>query len=407
MAATTPMSETAAPTLRPVLIVIGCALGLCFNIAPIFNGTLTTFIKPIAAESGWTRAEISLGLSMAMGPLLLLLPWIGRLCDRVGPRRVIAAGAPLFSIALACLAWAPPNYPLYLACCALLGIVAAATYNSVFYALLPHFFDRRLGLAVGIVSAGTGLGLMLGPLASQALISAFGWRGAYWALALATSAVVVPASLLLLRDPPRLATGRPAEGVGTAAAVRSVRFWQIASTYFLTGLAINGTVVHLVPLLTDQGMTPQQAALLASYLGLGVLASRVISGLLLDHLDAGLLGATSFMLAAAGMILLTFTPSPAVSTSAVLLIGAALGAEGGILTYVTRRVFGIQAYGAMVGAMMSAFLAGVLLGPLISGAGYDTAHTYDPVLYGFAALCALASVLHARLTLGVNRRAPP
>jgi MFS transporter, OFA family, oxalate/formate antiporter len=405
MAATTPMSEAAPSTLRPVLIVIGCALGLCFNIATVFNGTLTTFIKPIVTETGWTRAEISLGLSIAMGTLLLMLPWTGRLCDRVGPRRVIAAGAPLLSIALASLAWAPPNYPLYLACCALMGIVAAATYNSVFYALLPHFFDRRLGLAVGIVSAGTGLGLMLGPLASQALISMFGWRGAYLALALATAAVVVPASLLLLRDPTRLATGRAADGVSSAAAWRSLRFWHIASTYFLTGLAINGAVVHLVPLLTDQGMTPQQAALLASYLGFGVLAARLISGLLLDHVDAGLLGAISFMLAAAGMLLLTIAPSDAVSTPAVLLIGAALGAEGGILTYVTRRVFGIQAYGAVVGAMMSTFLAGVLIGPLISGAAYDVSRTYDPVLYVFAALCALAAALHARVTLGVSRLA--
>lgn len=395
---------------RATLVLIGCTMGLFLNIATVFNGSLTAFIVPISTELGWSRAELSLGLSAAMLPLLVLLPWVGRLSDKVGPRRLILIGAPLFAVTLAMFAWIPPIYPLFLLCCVALGVVGTLTYNSLYYALLPRWWDRRLGLALGIASAGTGAGLVVMPIAAQTLISMFEWRGAYLVLAVISAAVVLPVGWLLLRDgaAPTPAASVKA-GVGALDLLKSARFLRVAATYFLTGLAINGTIVHLMPLLTDRGMNADTAALLASSLGIGVLVARVVSGFILDYFDAGLLGAICFLLAAIGVgMLIVPLPTP-LAFVAALLIGAALGAEGGILSYVTRRVFGAAGYGGAVSLMMSVFLLGVLLGPLVSGFSYDTWGNYQPALSLFVAASVLAALMHIGVTgakLGSFRTAP-
>jgi MFS family permease len=399
------MNDTSAPLVREpaspqaLVVLFGCTVAVVFNIATLFNGTLTAFIKPVADDTGWSRGEISLGLSAAMLPLLLLNPLVGHIADRFGPRRVIATGAPLFALALASLAWIPPIYPLFLACCALVGMSGALTYNTVYYAIIARWFDGRLGLALGVTAAGTGAGLMIAPIAAQTLISELGWRGAYMALGAASAAVVLPLSLLLIRDPPRRAVQAKAEAGGRGrVALRSLTFWRLALTYFLTGLAINATVVHLMPLLTDRGMPVASAALLASNLGLGVLLARLAAGFLLDYVDAGLLGGTCFLLAAGGIAMLVLPIPEPMLLLAVLLVGAALGAEGDVLSYVTRRVFGSEGYGVTVSLMTSAFLAGVLLGPLVNGGAFDATGSYRASMSGFVVLALFAAALHAGVT---------
>jgi MFS family permease len=131
---------------------------------------------------------------------------------------------------------------------------------------------------------------------------------------------------------------------------------------------------------------------------LGVLIARVGAGFLLDHFDAGRLGAIFFSCAAVGIALLVSPlPTPLVWLGA-FMIGAALGAEGGILGYVTRLVFGTESYGTFVSVLTSGFLLGVLIGPLVAGASYDYFGTYRPALVAFILFSIVAAGLHAGLT---------
>jgi MFS family permease len=387
-------------SLRAVLVLLGCTAGVVLNVATLFNGTLTAFMKPIGSETGWSRSEISAGLSIAMMPLLLLLPLIGRFSDRVGARRVVLVGAPAFSLALGSLAWMPASYPAFLLLCALIGTAGVLTYNTLYYAIVANWFDRRLGLALGITAAGTGLGLTIAPVAAEALIATFGWRKAYVVLATMAFVVVFPIALLLQDHPPTPHQTRGLGDAGVSGAWRSSRFWRLVLAYFLTGLAINGTVIHLMPLFTDRGMSGNAAAFMVSYLGMGVLVARLGAGLLLDYVDAGLLGGICFLLAATGIGMLALAVSGPLAILAVLLIGAALGAEGDVLAYVTRRLFGATAYGTVLSFMVMCFLLGVLLGPLAAGVSYDLWRSYQPALIGFVVASVLASLLHMPVTRG-------
>lgn len=393
-----PRPEGAIPW-RAILVLMGCTVAVAFNVVTVFNGTMTVFIGPLSAESGWSRGQISLGLAACMLALLLLNPVVGRFADKVGPARVILLGAPVLGLAIAALGWMPLNYPLFLAGCTLVGVAGTLTYHTLYYMLMTRWFDRRLGLALGITASGTGVGFMAAPIAAQALITEFGWRGAYVSIGVITTVVVVAASLLLIRDRPKAFSAQEPHDGPTGAAWRSLTFLRLALIYFLTGMAINGTMVHVMPFLTDRGTSPADAAAMASVVGIGVLLARLGAGLLLDYVDTGRLGAACFIVGAAGMALLVAGP-PETLIVGMVLIGVSLGAEGDVLAYVTRRLFGGQGYGANISLMTSSFLTGVLIGPPLNGLVYDLTGAYTLSLSAFTAIMLFAAILHFGVTRG-------
>jgi len=392
-----------AASIRPALVLAGCTLAVTVNVITIFNGTLTAFMGPIAADTGWSRGAISLGLSLCILTLLLLGPPVGRLADRIGPWRVVAAGAPLLGLSVAAIGWIPPIYPLFLAICAIIGATGALTFTTLYLLVASRWFDRRLGLALGITACGTGIGFMLGPIVTQALIAELGWRLAYVALGAISTVIALFAIVLLIRD--RSVEASPSGKVRrTPTGWRSRLFWRLAFIYFLTGIAVNGTIVHLMPVLTDRGLPSVQAASLAAIMGGGVMLARLGAGLLLDHVDTGLFGASCFVLGSAGMGMLIAGP-PGALTVAVLMVGIAVGSEGDVLAYITRRLFGGESYGANVGLMNSCFLTGTLLGPPLNGFLYDFRGSYMLGMGTFSMVMLLAASLHAGVTLGRPRRA--
>src|SRR5690606_14629905 len=75
-------------------------------------------------------------------------------------------------------------------------------------------------------------------------------------------------------------------GMTLGQAVRSMRFWQLAIGICGVAGAVGGTLVHLVPFLTDAGMARDRATAIAGVLGLAVVAGRLGSGALIDRFHA-------------------------------------------------------------------------------------------------------------------------
>ena len=91
---------------------------------------------------------------------------------------------------------------------------------------------------------------------------------------------------LFLREPPQLAArprdGRTAgarlPGIEAGAAFRSGLFWALAIAFFLDVIAINGTLTHIVALLTDRGIALQAATAALSGVGIALILGRILSG---------------------------------------------------------------------------------------------------------------------------------
>ena len=227
---------------------------------------------------------------------------------------------------------------------------------------ISAWFDDRRGLALGIAMTGVGLGAIIVPQIARALIERVGWRGAYVGLGALTLAVAFSAVALTIREPDaRVERGQaratldPRPGVTAREAARSAQFWLMAGVFLLAGVAINGANAHIVPLLTDRGLTPVAATGIFGVMGLSTLVVRPFVGLLLDGLP----------LLASGSGL-----SPAIGAA---LLGLALGAEIDLIAFLATRYLGQRAFGEIYGYLFMAFL----LGSSVGGFSADVSFSRD------------------------------
>ncbi len=121
---------------------------------------------------GWTVNAYTLAFAV------LLLP-AAALGDRLGRRRVFTVGLGLFTLASAAAALAPTAGTL-IAARALQGAGAAAVMPLSLTLLSEAFPAGKRGLALGIWSGVSGLGVALGPLIGGAVVEGISWHWIFW-----------------------------------------------------------------------------------------------------------------------------------------------------------------------------------------------------------------------------------
>lgn len=396
-------------------IVVACAVGLMVGTGSIVILSFGVFLKPVTEELGWSRGAFSASLLVQGVFSVVFTPIFGRMLDRYGIRRSVLPMIALLSLAIASLSLLGPSLIfLYL-----IFVVAAAagpaqgplTYSKA----VAAWFDKERGLALGLATTGSGIGAILMPLEAQYLIDHFGWRTAYLGLAVTNFVLAFAMFALIIRDPPGHihASSGPAEaralppGMAGPEALRSWRFWSITSIFMIGGITINGTLAHVVALLTDRGVPADIATRILAASGIAIIAGRVLGGFLLDRFFAPYIGAGVLALPAIGCALLAAGFTRSVPIIAVLLCGAGLGVEIDMMGFFISRYFGIRTFGEIYGYMFPGFAIGVGIGPYLMGLDYDLTHSYELALIGFAVLLVIAAVLTARLGVYAYPKAAP
>jgi EmrB/QacA subfamily drug resistance transporter len=118
--------------------------------------------------------------------------------DRLGRRRVFAVGVAIFTLASAAAALAPSTEAL-IAARGLQGLGAAAIAPLSLTLLSEEFAADRRGLALGIWSGVSGLGVALGPVVGGAVVEGFSWQWIFW-LNVPIGLALVPAAVSALRE---------------------------------------------------------------------------------------------------------------------------------------------------------------------------------------------------------------
>ncbi len=384
--------------------MLGSALGAGVSHNTVALLSFGLFLKPLAAEFGWGRAQISFAVTLATLVIAVGTPLLGHVIDRTGERRVLLPALAAYALAFGTLGLMRGSiwefYALFIAAAAL-GVGS----NSVVYArLISGWFDERRGLALGLAMVGVAAaGTALPPL-TQALIDHVGWRGAYVGLA-ALILLVLPGIAVLVRSSPRPGPGSgetraapPPAGMAVGEALSTRTFWTLGAVFLLVALAIHGCVLHLVPMLTDRGVSPRAAAGAASLFGVGMLGGRVGAGYLMDRLFAPRVAAAFFAAPMLGLALLGTQPGPALAPLSVLLLGLGAGAESDVIAYLTSRYFGLRNFGQIYGYFYAAFMIGTSAGPLAMGIAFEARGDYVAALW--AACGAIALLCALLLTLG-------
>jgi len=379
--------------------VCGAALGMAVGFAAIFISTNGVFIPAVLRDFHWGRAQAAQSYAASMLGLALVSPLIGILMDRFGVRKVVLISAFIFAVAMACMGLQDGNKVWWMGLSLIIGMSGAATSVLGYLAILPQWFDRRLGLAIGFAMVGLGVGTIVLPALSANLIAMFGWRTAYQVLAAISLAGALLAFFMLRENRKVHQMGAVTQGAPTRSVVRhkGVKVFVIFVGAFLASSAVLSLGPHLPALLMDRGISAQDAAKSASLIGLGILVGRLSSGFLVDRVHAPFVACCYFLCGAAGFILLGQVDSYQGALLASVLVGLAIGAEGDLLSYLVRAYVGLERFGLFYGIVFSGYSLGAVVGPVVTGHYFDTHKNYSLPLQAGPVLLAVASLLFVSL----------
>jgi MFS family permease len=364
-------------------------------------------VKPLQHEFGWNREQIARAFSLAAISVAICSPFMGRLFDRFEPRKIIASFMTAFGLGLGSLAWLTPHLAQFYATAVFIGVAGTGTYQLGYARVVASWFEKRLGAALSIVVAGSGVGSLFFPPLVERLIRTYGWRHTYLLLAALPLLVGVPLTVLFARS----SSAKPIPKAGQAAtigvawkqAICARSFWLLALGVCCISLSENGALAHLVPMLSDRGMKASDAALIASILGGSSLAGRLLLGWLLDYLEGSHIATFSLLSAGAGLFLLAHAQSFHSAAPAALIAGLGAGCELDLIPYMLKRYFGLRSFSTLYGLIYSGFAVAGAVSPLLLGRIYDATGSYTRILSILSVLTAATAF--AMLSLPAYRYA--
>src|SRR5271154_2339333 len=383
-------------------VVLAACFGVMAGFGSLFVYTFSVFVKPLAAEFGWSREAISSGFAIAAVTLGFVSPLLGRWIDRFGPRRVILICMTVYVCAIASLSLLRSGLWQFYVTCLLIGLVGNGAAHLAYSRSISTWFERRLGTALAFVMVVSCLGAMIFPVFAQSIISRYGWRAAYASLGGLALLLGLPLSWRYIRE--RGATGVKSvpvahSGMTWQQGLRSSAFWIITAILFVSSISMNGAITHLSALLTDRGLTAGNAALCASILGGSSLLGRIVVGWLLDRFFGPRVALVINLITALGIFLLARATSFPAGCLAAALIGVGAGGEAAITPYLLTRYFGLRAFSTLYGLTWTFYAAAGAIGPVILGRAFDSTGSYTSLL----AILALALSLAAAMNLLLPR----
>ena len=381
-------------------VVLAACFGVMAGFGSLFVYTFSVFVKPLASQFGWTREAISGGFAIAAVTLGIVSPVLGRLIDRLGPRRIILICMMIYACGIISLALLRFGVWQFYATCFVLGLVGNGAAHLAYSRSISTWFHQRLGTALAFVMVGAGLGAMLLPVIAQSIISRAGWRTAYASLGVLALLLGLPLSWRYIRE--RGATDRKATpvahfGLTWQEGLSSYAFWIITTILFVSSISMNGAITHLSALLTDRGITPGEAALCASVLGGASLLGRVVVGWLLDRFFGPRVALGINLLTALGVFLLARAASFPAGCFAAGLIGVGAGGEAATTPYLLTRYFGLRAFSTLYGLTWTFYAAAGAIGPVILGNTFDVTGSYASLLGILAVALAVAAAMNLLL----------
>jgi MFS family permease len=384
---------------RHWLLVVVCAVGIGVGVSALPFYTQGLFIEAWTAEFGWTRAQASLGILGSTLALAAVLPFIGSIVDRYGLITPVMISLLGLSLAYVMLGLFVQSIASFVMLAMLQAILGSASSPLAYTRAINSVFTKQRGLALGVALSGAGAAATFGPSLISSAIDAFGWRGAYYAMALFT--LLVGAVIIIVLA--RLKSAKASEHIdvqaareGFKAAKASASYWLIMAAIFCLSLGLGGLMIHFVPILLDIGFTTSEAVKVAGVIGIAVVLGRLLVGFAVDRIFAPHVAIAILFACICGVLALAVF-GMVVAVPAAFVIGFSVGAEVDLIGYLIARYFGMHAYGQIYGRQYSTFLIATGLSPVILGAVRDATGSYTASLFTAAAFITLSAALFTRL----------
>ena len=389
------------------IILAAAALGIFVSGAGQSH-TFSVFLVHIQADLGLSATSVSSAYAFATLVAAFGLPWMGRLLDRLGPRRMLL-GVTLL-LGLACLAFGAAAGFLWLAVgFAALRFLGQGSLMLNCSNLVSHWFDRRRGFALSLMALGFSASMAVHPPLSQWLIDTVGWRQAWFWLGASTWLLLLPPVLFLVHDRPEdidlAPDGEPAatarhgaaavHGLTLREAMATRTFWILAAG--LLGLSMLVTSLHFfqVSILTTQGLSEALAARIFPISAVVMVITIPLVGRSLDRFPTHRV----FAFGLAVMVVSLTSAALVHDLTTALIYAVAFGLNNGctmtFFGYMWPRYFGRKHLGSVQGTGQMIGVIGASIGPLPLGIAFDLTGSYQETLLLLAiypAGCAIAAL---------------
>ncbi|HTN63612.1 MAG TPA: MFS transporter, partial [Devosia sp.] len=381
------------------VIVAAGALITCVAMGAMF--ALPVYLQPMADDTGWGRAGISLAMTFAFIVMGVAgFAW-GAVTDRIGPRPVVLIGSIMLGVGLFTASRAPNLLVFQIAYGGLCGASVGAFFAPIMATTLAWFNQHR-SLAVSLVSIGGGVApMVITPLASV-LITSYGWRSAMLIVAIGVWAILIPATFLIRRAPAALAAPAPAPAVAstgpaprsaTANALRSPQFIVLAAVFCLCCAAHSGPIFHTVSYAMLCGASSLAAASIYSVEGVAGLFGRLLFGLMGDRLGVKRVIVGGLVLQAVGIYTYIYVSELSHFYMLAAVLGMAYGGVMPLYAVLARDYFPPQVMGTVLGGITMTSSIGMAIGPIGGGWIFDTFGDYHWLYIASAAIGLAAAAV--------------
>jgi MFS family permease len=369
---------------------------------------------PLEEEFGWTRAMLSVAVSVNLVLYGLIGPFAAAILDSWGLRRTMTVSLSITALGVLSTIWMREPWQMVFLWGVVVGAGTGMTALVLAATVVSRWFSERRGLVMGMLTAGTATGQVLFLPLLAMLVERNGWRMAVLAV-VGALLLIVPVIALWMRDRPRdvgqLAYGatseapQPARAGGNPAfaalsVLRSVApsrdFQLLAGTFFICGASTVGLIgTHLIPAAHDHGIPETTAAGLLAMMGALDLMGTTTSGWLTDRWDSRKLLAWYYCLRGLSLLFLPFaltTPAPS-----LLIFGVFYGLDWIATVPPTVRLstehFGAERTGTVFGWIAASHQIGAAVAAF--GAGFIRTSTgdYRMAFLASGTLCIVATVM--------------
>jgi MFS family permease len=364
------------------------------------------FFKPVLNEFGWTKAMTSGAFSLASILNGLLTIAAGRITDKFGPRMVMTVCGLFLGLGFMLMSQMRDIFHLYLFYGIFIGVGMSGSFIPL-TSTVARWFSKRRGLMTGIVTAGTGIGALIGPPVASRLISIYGWRTSYFILGGISLLTVVLSAQLIKRDPKQVGRvpygenqieeGRwnlRVEGFSLREAVHASQFWIFCMTGFCYGYCVFAIMVHMTPHAIESGIPAIRAAnILATIGGLAILGKVLLgrAGDIVGNRRTLMLGFILMSVALIGLV------SAKIGWMLFLIAGLFGFAYGGIAVShspLVAELFGLRSHGLIFGVFAVSVSWGAATGPFLTGYLFDVTNSYQ-MAFLLCAIIGLTGILSA------------
>ena len=350
--------------------------------------TFSPFIPVISKDLQISSTSITTAYMIATLFAAFLLPQIGKLVDKFGPRIVLIYTVILLGIG--CLIFgAASNFLMLAVAFGFLRFFGQGTLMLGSANIITQWFDKKRGFALGLMGLGFALSMGIHPPISDFLITNYGWRSAWLIIGLSTWILMLPPLIFLAIDKPEDVNEKPDGiqkkivnkntkifGLSLNQALKEKSFYILSFSFFSISTLVTALHFFQVTILNQHFNLPsREAAALFIPTMITMIIFIPLAGKILDKFETHNVIGIALLVTTASLISISFSSNITFAIIYSIIFGINNAFNLSLFGYIWPRYFGRLHVGSIQGTGQMVLVVGASVGAmpfaLAMDFGYD------------------------------------